>query len=158
MLSACSVAGPPVGGPLPQPADLHSSTEVILTGSAALGAPAGWTPAPTLTTPVFPVAAPQLLAAMREILLARPRTWLTVSYPEQEQAFFIVRSYMLNLPDIVVVQAVPASATTSKAVIFSRSRYDGAPFIGANKERVQALVKALTKRFGTVPEAPAKPK
>jgi hypothetical protein len=118
-------------------------------GSAVLAAPAGWTPAPTMTTPIFPVPAPRLLTAMQEILLAAPRTWLTIAYPAQEQAFFIVRSSALNLPDIVVVQAVPSGDTASKAVIFSRSRYDVVPFlISENEARVRHLISALTDRFG----------
>ena len=102
VLAGCGVSGPPTGGPLPQVTDLHG---VTLTGSTVLAAPAGWTPAPTVTTPVFAVGAPQLFAAMKEIMLGEPRTWLTVSYPQGE-AFFIVRSMVLNLPDIVVVQAI----------------------------------------------------
>jgi hypothetical protein len=146
-LSACSVAGPPAGGIVPDPVDMHSAL-VKPDGSAVLAAPAGWTPAPTITTPVFPVAAPRLLAAMQEILLSAPRTWLTISYPAQEQAFFIVRSYALNLPDIVVVQALPSGDTASKAVIFSQSRYDVVPFlISENEARVRDLISALTRRF-----------
>lgn len=129
---------------------MHSDL-VKPTGSAVLAAPAGWTPAPTLVTPVFPVDAPRLLAAMEEILLAAPRTWLTVAYPDQEQAFLMVRSVHLNLPDIVVVQALAAGPTASRAVIFSQSRNDALPLISVNRERVRDLIAGLTRRFGTQP-------
>ncbi len=145
-LSACAVSGPP-RGPAPLPADLHSDL-VKPIGSAVLAAPADWTPKPTLTTPVFPVAAPRLLSAMQAILLAAPRTWLTVAYPDQLQAFLIVRSSVLNLPDIVLIGAVPDGPASSRAVIFSGSRYDAAPLTGGNAERVRGLIDALTRRFG----------
>ncbi len=157
LLAACSVDGPPRGGVVPLAVDLHAGDVVSLKGSAVLAAPSGWSPAPTLTTPTFPVAAPQLLAAMREILLAEPRTWQTVAYPDQNQAFFIVRSVALDLPDIVVVQAVAASPTTSQAVIYSHSRYDVLPYMSENRARVQHLVDALVQRFGTVLPPPAQP-
>ena len=148
LLSACSVAGPPPNGIVPSPVDMHSDA-VRPEGSGVLAAPAGWTPAPTITTPVFPVAAPALFAAMSEILLHAPRTWLTVAYPDQQQAFFIVRSEDFNFPDIVVVQAIPSGPAASRAVIFSQSRYDVVPWlIDANQARVRALIKALTQRFG----------
>ncbi len=154
-LSACSVGGPPRRGIVPQPVDLHAADVVSLKGSAVLAAPSGWSPAPTLVTPTFPVAAPQLLAAMRESLLAAPRSWQTVAYPEQNQAFFIVRSVALDLPDIVVVQAVAAGPATSQAVIYSHSRYDILPYMSENRARVQHLVDALVRRFGTVLPPPA---
>ncbi len=149
-VSACAVSGPP-RGPVPLPADLHSSLGRP-TGSSALGAPADWTPKPTIVTPAFPVPAPRLLAAMQAILLAAPRTWLTVAYPDQLQAFLIVRSRAANLPDIVVVAAVPDGEAASRAVIVSQSRYDALPFANRNAARVRDLVDALTRRFGIVQE------
>jgi hypothetical protein len=150
LLSGCGVSGPPDAGFVPPVVDMHTDLGKI-EGSAVLAAPAGWIPAPTVTTPVFQVSAPRLLAAMQDILLASPRTWLTGSHPEQGQASFIVRSVAMNLPDIVVVQAIAASDQTSKAVILSRSRFDVLPFSGSNEGRVRRLIKALTDRFGVVP-------
>lgn len=149
LLAGCAVSGPP-NGPPPVPADMHSAL-VAPVGSAALAAPASWTPKPTIVTPVYPVAAPQLLASMQEYLLAQPRTWLTVAYPDLLQAFLIVRSSVANDPDIVVIEAVARSPSTSRAVIFSQSRYDTPlPYTHHNRTRVLALVAALKARFGVV--------
>ena len=151
-LSACGVQGPPDAQLSSLPAiDMHADLGKI-DGSTVLAAPAGWTPAPTLTTPTFRVAAPQLLMAIRAILLAKPRTWATSEHPDALQDSFIVRSSFLNLPDIVVVQALPVDGATSKAVILSRSRYDAVPFIAVNKTRVSSLIQELTERFGTTPQ------
>ena len=153
LLSGCGVSGPPEPTLSLPAVDMHTDLGKI-DGSAVLAAPTGWTPAPTLRSPTFATPAPQLLATMQALLLAEPRTWVMDTHPDALQASFIVRSVMLNLPDIVVVQAVPASATTSQAVILSRSRYDGVPFISANKARVTKLVDQLMQRFGTVPDPP----
>lgn len=155
LLSACGVSGPPPDDVLPRPVDMHSDL-VRPHDDSVLAAPSGWRPAPTLTTPVFPVPAPRLFAAMQDILRRAPRTWLTVAYPQQNQAFYIVRSISLNLPDIVIVQAVPSGDAASQAVIFSQSRYDVLPsLIGENRARVQRLVRDLTRRFGSVTAPPS---
>ena len=153
--SACGVQGPPDQNLSSLPAiDMHADLGKI-DGSAVLGAPAGWLPAPTLPTPTFRVAAPQLLMAIRDILLAKPRTWIMSEHPDVQQDSFIVRSAFLNLPDVVVVQAMPVDGATSKVVILSRSRYDAVPFIAVNKGRVSSLIQELTERFGTTPNPTA---
>ncbi len=149
LLAGCGVSGPPELGFVPPPVDMHADLGKIDAGTA-LAAPAGWTPAPSLVTPVYAVAAPQLLAAMQQIVLEQPRTWQTASHPEQQQAAFIVRSLAMNFPDVVIVQAIPDTATTSKAVIFSQSRYPLLPILlSDNQDRVRRLVKALADRVGT---------
>ncbi len=149
LLAACAVTGPPKGPP-PLPADMHSAV-VAPTGDAVLAAPAGWTPKPTLVTPIYAVAAPELLSAMQGYLLAQPRTWLTIAYPDLLQSFLIVRSPLANAPDIVVIEAVARSPTTSRAVIVSQSRYDTPlPYTHHNRTRVVALMAALKARFGVV--------
>ncbi len=154
LLAGCGVSGPPVGAPY-RPVDMHADLGKI-DGNTVLAGPAGWTPAPSITTPVFKAAAPELFAAMREIMQGQPRTWLMGSSPEQNQASFIVRSLVMNFPDVVVVQAVAATPSTSKAVIFSQSRYDIFPVLdNTNKDRVEALIGRLKDRFEVIP-APAK--
>ena len=149
LLTACGVQGPPESKGVYSAVDMHADLGTI-GGSAVLAAPAGWTPTPTMTTPTFPVAAPALFTAMQDIVAALPRTWLVSAHPDERQASYIVRSRLMNLPDVVIVQAVPAGDTSSQAVIFSRSRYDVDPFSDANHERVQRVIKALSARFGSV--------
>ena len=148
-LGGCGVDGPPAPQLSLPAVDLHTDAGKI-DGSTALAAPTGWKPSPTEVTPTFSVPAPQLFTAMQEILQAEPRTWRGETHPDQYQASFIVRSVMLNLPDVVVVQAVPVGPAASNAVILSRSRYDVLPYLSENKARVRHLVQILTSRFGTV--------
>ncbi len=82
-------------------------------------------------------------------MLAEPRTSLTVAYPDQGEAFLMVQSRVLDMPDIVVVQAVPIGSGTSRAIVFSQSRYDFVPFGNENSARVHGLVDALSRRFAT---------
>ena len=149
LLAGCAVTGPPKGPP-PLPADMHSAL-VAPTGDAILAAPTSWTPKPTIVSPIYAAAAPELLSAMQAYLLAQPRTWLTIAYPDLLQSFLIVRSPLANAPDIVVIQAVPRSPATSRAVIFSQSRYDTPlPYTHHNRTRVAALLAAIKARFGVV--------
>jgi hypothetical protein len=152
LLAGCGVKGPPEPTLQLPPVDMHTELGKI-DGSTVLAAPTGWTPAPTLVTPVFATPAPLLFAAMQDILAKEPRTWPMNVHPDALQASFIVRSVMFNLPDVIVVQALVASPTTSRAVIFSRSRYDVVPLISANRARVNALIDALKQKFGTVSES-----
>ena len=156
-LARCGVSGLPEPNPSLPAVNMHTELGKI-DGSTVLAAPTGWTPGPTVATPLFTTPAPQLFAAMQEELLAQPRTWRMALHPDELQASFIVRSVLLNLPDVIVVQAIALSPTTSNAVIFSRSRYDALPFMGENKARVAKLIAALTGQFGTAPTpAPATP-
>ncbi len=150
MLSSCGVEGPAEPRVSTPVVNMHADLGAI-NGSTMLAAPPGWLPSPNQQTPVFAAAGPQLLSAMRQWLLAQPRTWLDSEHPDELQASFIVRSSFFNLPDVVVVQAVPTSSTTSQAIILSRSRYDDVPFISANKARVDGLVADLQRRFTAVP-------
>ena len=157
VLAGCGVQGPPEPALSLPAVNMHTELGKI-DGSTVLAAPTGWTPGPTVATPLFKAPAPQLFAAMQEQLLAQPRTWRMAIHPDELQASFIIRSVTLNLPDVVVVQAFPVSPTTSNAVIFSRSRYDALPFISENKARVAKLIAVLTEKFGTAPTpAPATP-
>ncbi len=157
LLCGCGVEGPPQPTLQLPAVDMHTDLGKV-DGSAVLAAPRGWTPAPTEVTPVFATPAPQLFAAMQELLAAEPRTWVMNAHPDIFQASFIVRSVLLNLPDVIVVQAVAASPATSRAVIFSRSRYDKLPYLSVNKTRVDKLVEALKQKFGTAPDPePPKP-
>ena len=156
LLSACAVEGPPVSKGVYPAVDMHADLGRI-DGSAVLAAPADWTPKPGIVTPVFPVSAAKLFDAMQEIMTAEPRTWLVSAHPDLQQAFFLVRSRAMNDPDSVIVQALPASDTTSRAVMFSRTRFDVIPDNGSNRKRLEGLVHALTSRFGTVSGPASKP-
>ena len=119
-LGACGVQGST--DLAPEPADVHAAT-VSPGPTAALAAPAGWKPAPDLVTPRFAVSAARLFAAVQQVAAAQPRTFLQAAYPERLQAFYVVRSSFLNLPDLVLVQAVADGPGGSTLVMFSHSRW-----------------------------------
>ena len=155
MLAGCAVKGPPVSRGSYQAVDLQKDLGTV-GGSDVLAAPAGWTPTPTLVTPTFAVPAAELFEAMQQVLLAEPRTWLVSRHPDLHQASFIVRSRAFNLPDIVIVQAVPSGDTMSKAVIFTRSRFDVLPYMSVNESRTRKILRSLTARFGAAPDSGGK--
>ena len=143
LLGACAVEG---GTSLvPQPIDIHSGLGAP-GPSAALAAPADWTPRPDIPTPRFEVPADRLFAALRQVAGGQPRTFLQVAYPDRLQAFYIVRSAALNLPDLVLVQALAAGPRASTLVMFSHSRY-GPTEAGANERRLARWLREVRARL-----------
>lgn len=126
--------------------------------NTALAGPAGFAPIPDLVAPVFPLSAPSLYRALREVAARQPGTTLQAAYDDRLQAQYVVRSPVMNFPDLVMVQAIPAGPATSTAstpagsspsptpastvVIWSRSVY-GWGDMGANRRRVAAWLAAL---------------
>lgn len=51
------------------------------------------------------------------------RTVLQVSYPDRMQAFYVVHSLVMNLPDLVLVQVSQDGPDASTLLMFSHSRY-----------------------------------
>lgn len=147
LLGACGVEG---GTTLvPQPIDIHSG--LIVPGfSAALAAPADWKPKPDITTPRFEVPAERLFAAIQQVAQGQRRTWLQVAYADKLQAFYIVRSAELNLPDLVLVQALAAGPHASTLVMFSHSRH-GPYDAGANERRLARWLTDLRARLQAGP-------
>ena len=143
LLGACATTG---GTALvPQPIDIHST--LIQPGlTAALAAPAGWKPVPDIVTPRFAVPAARLFAAVQQVAAAQPRTWLQVAYPEQRQAFYIVRSTSFDLPDLVLVQAMEAGPQASTLVMFSHSRH-GPWEGGINERRLASWLREVQARL-----------
>ena len=108
----------------------------------ALAAPPEWTPPPEIFTRQYPVPPDRLYATFREMAAAQPRTWMLASYEQALQLVFVVRSSVLNLPDLVTVQILP----DSKLVMWSRSVYDHYDF-DANLKRLEAWQSALNARL-----------
>jgi Protein of unknown function (DUF1499) len=144
LLSACGIRQG-TGSLVAQPVDMHTSMAAPGKGSA-LAAPADWKPAPDIVTPTFNVPASRLFAAVKEVAAARPRTYLQVAYPEQMQAFYIVRSLIMNFPDLVIVQAFPAGPKASTLVMFSHARYGSYEF-DTNGDRLTEWLKAVDAKL-----------
>ena len=112
------------------------------TPNTALAAPAGFTPAPDVTTPVYPQPAARLFAAICGVAAHQPRTFKQVAFDDRLQAHFVVRSALLGFPDLVTVQAIPQGDAAATLIVWSRSVYGGSD-LGVNRRRVDAWLAAL---------------
>lgn len=141
-LPACGLPGAQ-GLPVPTPVDVSHLTRPA-SPNTALAAPSGFRPSPDIVTPVYPVPAPRLYAAIRRVAAAQPRTYEAASFPDRLQNDWVVRSAVFNFPDLVTAQVAPAGTAGSTLVLYSRSVY-GYSDLGANHRRVQAWLAALDR-------------
>lgn len=148
-LPACAAVG--AGGlPVPPPMDMaHISRPA--SPNTALGAPAGFQPAPDIVTPVYPASAERLFAAVQNVAAAEPRTWPAATYRGQMQADWVVRSAVFNFPDLVTAQITPAGLGAATLVLYSRSLY-GYSDLGVNRRRVVAWLAALDRTLNPAKE------
>lgn len=89
----------------------------------------------------FPVATERAFAAIRSVAAAAPRTFPLAEYPERHQAQWVVRTRLMNFPDIVVAECAPAGDGTG-LWLYSRSLIGRSDF-GVNRERVLAWLTAF---------------
>lgn len=141
-LPACGVSG--AGGlPVPQPMDMTAITRPA-SPNTALAAPAGFTPPPDLTTPRYDLPADRLFAALQATAAVQPRVYQATLYPDRLQVHFVVRTAVLNFPDLVAAQVLPDGDAHSTLVLYSRSVY-GYSDLGTNRQRLTAWLAALNE-------------
>ncbi len=140
VLPACGAVGAH-GLAAPVPLDF-AHLERPASPNTALAAPAGFRPRPDLATPVYPVPAAALFAAVRAMAAAQPRTYPAAVFPERAQADWVVRSAVWNFPDLVTAQVVADGAGESRLILYSRSVYGSSDF-GANRARLTVWLAAL---------------
>jgi uncharacterized protein (DUF1499 family) len=138
------------GLPTPQPMDV---VHIVRPASpnTALAAPPGWRPEPDIVTPPYPIPAERLFALVREVAEGQNRTFLAAAYPGQLQVHYVVRSALLNFPDLVTVQVMQERPGSSDLIIYSRSVY-GRSDLGVNRARVAAWLAALQSKLPTASE------
>ena len=135
------------GLPTPAPMDM-TRIERPSTPNTFLAGPAGMTPAPDLATPGQPMAAQALYQRARAVFDAQPATYVAAAFPERRQVHYVVRSALMNYPDLVTVQVDPAAGEARATItIWSRSIYGRKDF-GVNRQRAEAWLAALG-RAGT---------
>ena len=149
LLPACGAPGAQ-GLPVPPPLDVAHLTRPA-SPNTALAAPAGFRPTPDIVTPTYHVTAARLYAAIQAVAAAQPRTYLAAGYPDRLQADWVVRSAVLNFPDMVTAQANPAGADDATLVLYSRSVYGYGDF-GANRRRVEVWLAALDRSLNPANE------
>lgn len=121
------------------------------TPNTALAAPSGFSPPPDIGTPVYPVPADRLYAAIRAVAAAQPRTFTAAAYPDRFQAAWVARSAVFNFPDMIMAQVSPAGRNHATMVLYSRSVY-GYSDLGVNRQRVAAWLAALNRTMETPKE------
>jgi uncharacterized protein (DUF1499 family) len=140
IMPACAFAGAS-GLPPPKLLDF-AHFERQAASKSALAAPAGFAPTPNLVTPIYPVAAPQLYAAIRAVAERAARTYAAGEYPAALQMHWVVRSAVFNFPDLVTAQVAPRGPDASVLILYSRSVY-GRSDLGVNRKRLAAWLEAL---------------
>ena len=141
-LPGCSGHGA-AGLPAPPPMDLVHIVRPA-TPNTALAAPAGFSPAPDITTRRYDVPPAALYEAVRTMAAAQPRNFLQVAYDDRLQAHYVARSALLNFPDLIAVQVNPDSTL----VLWSRSVY-GQSDLGVNRRRLARWLAALDAALAT---------
>ena len=87
----------------------------------------------------------QLYAAIQAVAAAQPRTVPAARYDDRMQVHYVLRSALLNYPDLVTVSVSGPDRGPSTLVLYSRSVY-GHSDLGANRKRVEAWLAALTPK------------
>jgi len=144
ILPACGADGA-AGLPVPVPMDM-TRIERPATPNTFLAGPADMRPAPDTVTEPLPISAAALYEKARVLFARQPRTYIAAEYPERLQVHYVVRSALLNFPDLVTVQVNPATGADGPdrgtLVIWSRSVYGRSDF-GVNRDRTNAWLAAM---------------
>ena len=141
LLPACGASG---AGGLPAPTLLDmAGLQRPTSPNNALAAPAGSDgPAPDIVTPVYPLSPAHLYEDVLAVAGRQPRTFPAAAFPGARQAHFVVRSAVLNFPDLVTIEVDAAGPQASTLVLYSRSVYGYSDF-GVNRQRLDAWLAAL---------------
>jgi hypothetical protein len=140
ILPACGAEGI-ANLPMPVPMDM-TRIERPATPNTFLAGPVDMRPPPDLVIAEQPRSAPALYEAARVLFAGQPRTYIAAEFPEQLQVHYVVRSALLNFPDLVTVQVAAAGPDRSTLAIWSRSVY-GRSDLGVNRNRTKAWLAAL---------------
>jgi uncharacterized protein (DUF1499 family) len=140
ILPACGADGA-AGLATPAPMDM-TRIERPTTPNTFLAGPAGMRPEPDVMLEPQALAPRALYDKARLVFGGQPRVYIAAEFPDRLQIHYVVRSALLNFPDLVTVQANAAGAGRSTLVIWSRSVYGRSDF-GVNRKRTLAWRAAL---------------
>jgi hypothetical protein len=144
LLPACGAEGA-AGLPVPMLMDM-TKIERPATPNTFLAGPAGMLPAPDAVTEEQNLPAPVLYERVRVLFGAQPSTFVAAEFPVQLQIHYVVRSKLMNYPDLVTVQVNAAgpnrSPDRSSLAIWSRSVY-GRSDLGVNRDRTMSWLALL---------------
>ena len=89
----------------------------------------------------LPATPDAVMAALDQVAAGMVRTYPLARYPQRHQAQWVVRSALMNYPDIIVAEAAPLPGGTG-LWLYSRSLI-GWSDLGVNRARVMAWLAAL---------------
>lgn len=95
-----------------------------------------------IETPLYPVSAERLHAAIVQVASGFPRTTRYGDWPTRHQSQWVERTSLLNWPDVIVAEAVPAPQGGAGLFLYSRSLF-GWSDLGANRARMDRWLAAL---------------
>jgi uncharacterized protein (DUF1499 family) len=140
ILPACGADG---AAGLPRPVLLDMTRiERPATPNTFLAGPAAMRPQPDLALEPRNLPAQALYEKTRSVFESQPRVYVAAEFPGQRQVDYVVRSAVLNFPDLVTVQVEAVAADRSNLVIWSRSVYGRSDF-GVNRKRTLGWLTAL---------------
>ncbi len=97
---------------------------------------------PHALSPVFAAKPDELIAAVKTIALAEPRTTVRSAAPGEIE--FVQRSRLMRFPDFITVKAIPATRGGTALAILSRAKF-GIRDFGVNRARVERWLGELRK-------------
>ena len=123
------------GVPAPQPLDF-ATLVLPATPNTCLLTPTTAPGSGHLHRDPFPVAPQAAFDAIRAVAAAQPRTYPLADYRDRLQAQWVVRSRLMNYPDIIIAECAPSGGGTG-LWLYSRSLLGRSDF-GVNRARVLA--------------------
>lgn len=102
--------------------------------------------APDIVLADFAVPAQRLRDALMVVAAMQPRTYPHAS--DNAQDHWVVRSAVLNFPDLITAQVFSRGQNGSALVLYSRSVYGRSDF-GANRARLETWLAALANQLRT---------
>lgn len=134
------------GLPPPQPVDF-ATLQPPASPNWALAAPPGATTLPHTAIPLLPVTPEAAWAVVQPLGSQFPRTWPHGVWPQRMQAQWVVRTPLMNYPDLVTAQVVELPGGAG-LWLYSRSVL-GWSDLGVNGRRVAAWIAAATPALRT---------
>ncbi len=114
----------------------------LLGHSEVLAAPAGFSPAPEIVTPVYDMAPADLFAQVQNVAALQTHTFVLDVEPGALQAAWVVRSGVGNFPDVVEVAVVAEPGGESGLVFYAHAIY-GVSDYGVNRKHAVRWLKDL---------------
>jgi uncharacterized protein (DUF1499 family) len=130
---------------VPRPGVVDFSHLHLLGHSEILAAPAGFSPAPGIVTPVYDMSPANLFTQVQNVAALQPRTFALDTEPQNLQAAWVIRSAFANFPDVVEIAILPEPGGKSGLIFYAHALY-GISDYGVNRKHAMRWLKDLTMK------------